>query len=229
MSPFTKAALISNARKMIKEYENFQGIVQISMRNISNGKNIADVDNEWIMQFWDASKNFSSEEFQLLWGRLLAQECNNPGSIPRSVIYILQRMDRADAVAFMKFSSLVVDVCGEVTPMVFEEFYNDDATYGQTGLTFDDICQLETLGLVKMEHGMFAGGYGVDLTRITVPSQCISYHGKSVKVKEEIKRVIVGTVMFTKDGCALYKAVDPKQLRGFWEEIILKHIGDYIN
>lgn len=36
----------------------------------------------------------SSKEFQWIWGKVLARECKNQGSIPLVLLYTLERMDK---------------------------------------------------------------------------------------------------------------------------------------
>lgn len=44
----------------------------------------------------------------MLWGNILAQECNIPGSIPRSLLHIMEQMDKDMATAFMTVASVSV-------------------------------------------------------------------------------------------------------------------------
>lgn len=230
LHPAVKAFCISNYKKVIKEYANIHDIVKIASDNLQNENAINQVDNDWIAQFLDASKNVSNKEFQLLWGKLLANECNNPGSIPKSVLFILQKMDKEDAKIFMNFSSFVVNICGESVPIILNEFYerkNKNAIYTGLEITYDDLCQLETLGLIKMDEGTFTNGFSVAVDDLQYKPE-IRYFDKFINVKGNIREFLVGTVVFTKDGKALYKAITPLKNEEFWEKVVLKHFEKLI-
>lgn len=229
LSPIEKAALLSKANVTIKQYINTHDVLKIAVDNLESTNKAEDVDNDWITQFMDLAKNVSNHEFQLLWGNLLASECNNPGSIPKSVMFILQKMDKEDADCFMKLSSIVVNVCGEYAPLVFDDFYalDKEGPYRKLKLEYDDLCQLETLGLIKMEHGIFAGGLMIDVRYDSKYKSEIVYFGNMMKIKDGLRTVEGGSVMFTKDGKALYNAVKPEELDGFWSEIIEKQYSKY--
>lgn len=229
LTALEKAALISKANVTIKQYINTHDVLKIAVDNLESTNKAENVDNDWIAQFIDLVKNVSNHEFQLLWGNLLASECNDPGSIPKSVMFILQKMDKEDAECFMNLSSIVVNVCGEYTPLVFDDFYvlDKEGPYRKLKLEYDDLCQLETLGLIKMEHGMFAGGVMIDVSYDPKYKSEIVYFGNMMKIKDELRTIEGGSVMLTKDGKALYKAVKPVELDGFWNEIIEKRYSKY--
>lgn len=77
--PLIKAALISNAKKTIKEYCNQNNIVQIAVQSLEEKAKPEMIEEDWLAQFMDKARLVSSEGFQLIWGKILAGECNEPG------------------------------------------------------------------------------------------------------------------------------------------------------
>ncbi len=71
----------------------------------------------------EMAKLISDEDFQKIWGKILADECSDPGTIPKSVLFILQKMDKDDALSFTNLCSLVINVCGEETPFISQSFF----------------------------------------------------------------------------------------------------------
>lgn len=84
-----KAALISNARKIVKEYCNQKNIVSIAIQSVKSNAKPENIDDDWLAQFMDKARLVSAEEFQLIWGKILANECNHPGCVPRALLEIL--------------------------------------------------------------------------------------------------------------------------------------------
>lgn len=89
--PVTKAALISNAKKIIKGYCNQSNIVEIARSSLQNNADPQKLEDDWLARFMDKAQLVSSEEFQWIWGKILARECNEPGSIPPALLYTLEK------------------------------------------------------------------------------------------------------------------------------------------
>ena len=66
--PITKAALISNAKKIIKEYCNQKSIVEMAIQSLQKEAEPEKIDEDWLEQFMDKARLVSSQEFQVIWG-----------------------------------------------------------------------------------------------------------------------------------------------------------------
>lgn len=230
--PLVKAAKISSANKIIKEYKNQVDIVEIALQNITNSNRINEVDDDWLTLFMDMAKNISSKEFQLIWGKILAEECNEPGCIPKGALFILQRMDKDDASKLAKLASITVNICGEDTPYiinsVFVDNYNDSNIYKTIGITFDDLTQLEALGIIKIDLGIAGDSYVVPVDEEHKNRVEIKYFDEMLLLESNIKEVVSGSALYTKDGMGLYRALQPIKVEGFWERLVVPTIGKEI-
>ena len=65
----TKAALISQAKKTIKEYCNQKNIVEIAVESLQKRTNPEKMDNDWVALFMDKARLVSDKEFQIIWGK----------------------------------------------------------------------------------------------------------------------------------------------------------------
>lgn len=61
--PITKAALISTAKKNIKEYCNQHNVFEIATRSLMPTAKPEEVDEDWLTQFMDKARFVSTEEF----------------------------------------------------------------------------------------------------------------------------------------------------------------------
>ena len=222
--PLHKAALISRANRDIKEYANQLGIVNGSVVYLEPTAKPENLEDDWLAQFFDKTRLVSNEEFQEIWSRLLAEECNNPGSIPKSLLFILEKMDRKEAEDFMKICSVTVSAFAESAPLLR---IISNETLCEFGLSLDSLIQLESIGLLKMEGG-FSPGYALIHDGNNTGEQSVRYFGKSMKLPDKMNSFPIGQVLFTKDGYALWKVVAATEIDGFWEKTVVPLIKNSI-
>lgn len=226
--PFEKAALISEVRTILKKYKNTHDILEVAKKYIHQDSAENEVDPDWIMQFNDSAKKISSEDFQIIWGRILASECNDPGSIPKNLLFVLERMDRISAENFVKICKTVVRIGTQYCPII--PFIKMDELK-KYGITFDILVDAEAFGLIEVDSSYIANGYSVNFSAEEKPHE-ISYCQKKYQYNDDQDEVRIGSVIFTRTGESLYKfllnneidGLGITELEGYWEEICLPQI-----
>lgn len=215
--PLTKAALISQAKKSIKEYCNQQNVLEFAMRSLMPMAKPEEVDEDWLTQFMDKARLVSTEEFQMLWGNILAHECNTPGSIPRSLLHIMEQLDRDMATAFMAVASASVYI-EESGEREYAPIINGDSTEvirKNIGVSYDDLINLQSVGLIETH---FSGiGTEVYITSEETPV-VIRYFDEEYQLPDGVNRFNIGKVVYTKAGQALCQAVAPQKVEGFFKK-----------
>lgn len=226
--PITKAALISTAKKNIKEYCNQHNVFAIAAHSLTPTAKPEEVDEDWLTQFMDKARLVSTEEFQTLWGNLLAQECNAPGSIPKSLLHIMEQMDRVMANAFMVITSVSVWYIdnGEPywSPVITGAHF--DSYYRSLGITYDNLVDLQSVGLIKMDFGIAESSYAQTIDP-SFPN--IHYHDQVYVVPENHTEFPVGNIIYTGAGNALCRAIIPQKIEGFFEEKCVPFWNMYID
>ncbi len=177
----------------------------------------------------EMAKLISDEDFQKIWGKILADECSDPGTIPKSVLFILQKMDKDDALSFTNLCSLVINVCGEETPFISQSFFtgdnaDEDSIYKESGVTFDNLTQFEALGLLKLDPISFSDGFATVVSKDYKGKREIRYFDEIKELSDDIESIPIANVIFTKDGKGLYRAIQPNKLNGFWERVVVPEI-----
>lgn len=210
MDPLVKAALISNARKTIKEYCNQNDIFKIAIQSINKDANPQNIDDDWLARFMDKAKVVSSKEFQWIWGEILARECNIPGSIPSILLYSLEKMDKEDAETFATLCRMSVKVEQENNPIIVRSKLKQ---YEEFGITLDRLVNLSAIGLIEIDFNIVSNGYSLEFEKI--PSR-IQYYGQEYKVLNT-KEIPIGNVIFTKAGQALSQSIEVDKIESFWE------------
>lgn len=218
--PLTKAALISNAKKSIKEYCNQNNIVNIAHKSLKPTAQPENIDSDWLAQFMDKARLVTDSEFQMIWGQILAEECNTPGSIPKVLLHILEQIDKEMAEAFTRIASLSVYVIDntkvEYSPIILD--FNDNEYYSDLGIDYEQLVNLHSIGLIIFNEDESSIFRTYDHKTLPIT---IHYHDNELTLSDDITEFDYGCVMYTKAGEALCKAITPKKVDGFFEDVCI--------
>ncbi len=217
----TKILAIFNAKKYIKGLKNQAKIAQIACNNISEDAIISEqtINEDIIDRFMDAAKYVSSEELQLLWGKVLAGEFDHPGTLPPNMIRVLTEMTPSLARAFRRicgmyitYSFFDVNEKSEYKCKVcFVPFDANIEKMSQLGLSFEVLNELETLGVIKVDS---SNGYVIK----GVPNREVQLILGDTSISVDTNNndeVLVGNVMLTNVGKALADVVEIAYLDDF--------------
>ncbi len=156
LSTQTVEALCDDVVRRHTRNERFENVVQFAQDRLPDDfEPKADLDEEWAENFRDHAEKATDEEAQKLWGAILAQEAQEPGTVSKRTMRILADMSRAEALSFKR-------LCGFATKMLFEgeppEGYYDPfivlhpdkggARYNSGALMFRELTNLADIGLV---------------------------------------------------------------------------------
>lgn len=216
--PLTKAALISNAKKCIKDFCNQNDIVNIALQAIKPDAKIEKVNDDWLAQFMDKARLVSDLEFQILWGNILAEECNEPGSIPKALLHIMEHMEKESAMAFMNIAALSVssfDSGGtRAYPVIRFTGEARETIFGEITLETEQVENLSSIGLIWTNYERYPNSYGAEFY---TPPIVVNYFDKHYQFPEHITQIPTGNIAFTRAGEALCKAVKPREVPNFLE------------
>lgn len=213
LDPVAKAILIRQSRKILKEQSNQDDIIKIALENLKESATPSNVSNDWISQFMDKARLVSDEEFKILWGNILAEECNTPGSVPKALLHIMEHLDKDTAYIFIKFASVSINYYdGEkvIYSPVIGNIY--DTYFEEKGFKYDDLVELKATGLIEYD---LVGGYYQTSTENSIT---VNYFDESYTFDVGIDRFNVGQIIYTKAGNALCKAIIAEKIEGFFKE-----------
>lgn len=216
--PLTKAALISNAKKIIREYTNQSEIIKNAVNALKPSAHPQFVDETWLSVFFDKARFISDADFQLIWGNILAEECNVPNSIPKGLLHILEQMDKEDASKFSKICSVSVRFDNgkdfSNTPIILR---GDKSTfYDDIGLTLDTLLDLKAIGLIEYEPSSSA--FSESPYSISAAGPEICYFDETFHLSNGKTTFDTGCVVYTRSGEALCKAITVEKIDGFFQK-----------
>lgn len=220
-----KVVKIKNARKICKEWENQYDIYKIAQDDLDahpEQDHSEDVDAEWLSRFMDSCKHVCSDDIKLIWGKLLAEECMKPDSVPTRLVHILSNLDRQSAQAFFTICNLCLEDSElYFTPIIFhkQDFFRD------LGLSFIILSELDSIGLIRfaptVQHAISS-----DDPLITEYEHDFIYNSSIYSVKSNKSLIRIGDVLLTEAGQALCRII-PRQVNSEFEALIPTLFKDY--
>ena len=232
LSPETKVFMVLNTKKTFKKIKNQKSIAEIAIKNAKQGTDFTEksgVSEEWLERFMDSASFVSSEEIQWIWGKILANEFERPGSTPPNMIRILSEITPALAAAFRYICSMSIwimplnekrEIQGGVQEL-FVTYNNNDERFRENGVSFNVLNELETLGVIRFEaiRGYISKDFSGEKILICV--------GDKLDVIEEYNRgeLPVGNVMLTSVGEALKSITDSVEINDYYE-MVRKYMSD---
>ena len=173
---------------------------------------VSDMEDDWIVNFFDKCRTVSDEDMQSLWARILAGEANAPGSFSRKTVNLVSDLDKESAELFVKLCSFAWTIEGTFALLILDP---SDEMYLQQRIGLFSLGLLSSIGLIQINP------LGTNLT--SLPGATVaSYHGNAVKLtlpKKDGNDLPVGTVMFTPPGEQLSQIIETTPVDGFFDFI----------
>ena len=202
-----------------KKQSNIEAITQNALPLLEDKSAPQNVADDWITNFFDKSRIVSDGDMQTLWARVLAGEANDPGAFAKRTVNLLADLDKIDAELFTKLCGFVWQIEGFV-PLVFDA---QNELYNRSGINFNSLTHLESLGLIKYED--IPEFRRLELPKITTAF----YHGRSTNLTfpyEKENTLSIGKVLLTRAGQQLAPVCGSTPVEGFYEFVYDRWVGE---
>lgn len=227
LSTETKVVMILNMKKLFKKLKNQKAIADIAMDNVKKGTNFTEnsgVSEEWLERFMDSAGFVSSEAIQWIWGKILANEFEKPGSTPPNMIRILSEITPELASAFRYICNMCICIFslnenGDIQSEFKELFVPYDKQYDEKfreiGVSFNVLNELETLGVIRFEPLV---GY---VSAESINDKVLICVGDKLDMVEEYTKeeLPIGSVMLTAVGEALRSITDSVEIKDYYSMV----------
>ena len=215
LNPIQKAAFISNAGKIIKEYANQNNIVKEALPLLIRDANPDRIDEDWITSFMDKARLISNNELQIIWANILAGESNQPGSYSMRTLEVLKNLNKEEAMLFQRLAKVVINYSG--TMFIF----NEDS-FPDNGLKFADILRLEECGLISSTAANLTISLESEEYGPCLFTKDIICRAKRIQINKD--RIELHIYVLNKSAQELFKAVNIDQDEKYFLHV-LKHMS----
>lgn len=218
LQEISKRALQRVVREEVIKQENIENIILKAIPYITSSAKSEDIDNDWLLKFFDKSKYISNEKMQEIWGKILAGEANKPGNSSRKTLDIVEELDQNDA-SFFQNLMLFTFYYENVDPIIF--IYDiDNKIYSDRKVYFSILKHLSILGLISFDN---MTNYFYQKMPQTYD---IVYGNNKINIKHnkpENNKLEYGKVMLSQYGEELFRIFERK-----FDEEILKYTVEKI-
>lgn len=229
----TKMFLVMNTKKNLKRIKNQKQIADIALKNAKEGTDFTEasgVQEEWLERFMDSAGFVSSEEMQLIWGKILANEFENAGTTPPNMIRVLAEITPNLAQVFRKLCSMRVTITplddkynikGKSVIDVMIPYTKNENAFSNMGITFSVLNELDTLGVIKFSSvGYVNKGIETDNLLMYADGEV------DVIINHQKGQIPIGDVMFTEVGKVLCKITESVKIDNYWS-MVKKYMMKY--
>lgn len=201
-----------------KKQNNMESIIGQAIPQLDGQAKPEDLDDDWITNFFEKSRNVSDQDMQAVWSRLLAGEANRPGSYSKRTINLLAELDKSDAALFTMLANFTLIIPnGGIYPYV-NDVQND--IYQANGIDFSRLQHLDSLGLIKFSN---ITGYKTYRANQKGGNYLVVYQGRPLLVTipdDKDSELHTGHVMYTQQGEELFRICAKQPIHGFAEYFI---------
>lgn len=210
-----RRAALRFVAEQTRQQENIEAITADAMAKLDHEAKPDQLDNDWIVNFFDKSRHCSDEQMQSLWAKILAGEANSPGKFSRRTVNLMADFGKADAEAVSTIRRFCLeDTDGKLIPLVFN---HKQAFFKENGLSFDLLHHLSSIGVITFSMDGYYEEYPTDVLPVR-------YLGTNLALGlSNPRRIEVGQILFTDSGKDLASLCNVPPVPGFLE-FVLDHL-----
>jgi len=214
LSELSQRALQRFIGEETKKQNIIESITSKSLPLLDDKSRPENIDDDWIVNFFDKCRIVSDSEMQDIWSRVLAGEVNSPGKFSKRTINFMASLDKNDAIIFTKLCSFNWLFGDSAQPLIYDV---DALVYKNNGINFSSLKHLDAIGLISFES---LTGYN---RRGFLQTAAVSYGGMSYLIKfpkENDNELSVGKVLLTSIGEEISSICNPEIIPDFINYVI---------
>ena len=204
---------LSGYKKLIKQEKRKRDIVDKARDFLEDNAKPQEITEDWMDFFFEKAKLVSSNEMQLIWAQLLAEEANNPGSISFSLLHSLSIMTFEQAQFFCNISRFALREYKKDSVNLLVFYSSNYKAYNNSKIDDKKLKELERLGLIICD---FNNEFIFHNKKIfSIGNRLLTIYGDP----NNENKIKAGNAEFTVDGQLLYKIID-QSFKGYNDSII---------
>lgn len=183
---------------------NIEKVLEVTAKELPSAETVSDepVDDDWITRFFNIVKDISNEEMQLVWGKILAGEIQQPERFSLRTLDVLRNVSKTEAMCFQKLCNCAIQFGEDII------IPNNLSLLKSKGISYTDLVDLSEAGLLNLKELTTAGTEFPD--NVTMHMQlCNKTHLIHITGKTEgVTRIEYGLYKFTRAGSELYSVLE---------------------
>ncbi len=196
-----------------KKQENMESIIEKAIPRVAGDSlKPEEIEDDWIVNFFDKCRIISDDDMQQLWSKILAGEANEPGTYTKRTVNLLGSLDKKDAGLFTSFCSFIMTIGYRSVPLIYD---HNAEIYTKQNVEFEAFSHLNDIGLIS-----FNSTAGFTLT-FSQRAFHVNYFGKKIAVEMPEKNkgekfgIETGKAILTSSGNELARICNSKPVDGF--------------
>lgn len=129
-----------------RKQENIESIVSQSIEFISESAKVEDLDEDWIVNFFNNCDIVSDNELQTLWARLLAGEASKPNTFSKRTVNLVASLEKVEAELFTNLCQFAWSF-NTFQPILLEP---ENELFIKNGINFGNLNHLASIGLITV-------------------------------------------------------------------------------
>lgn len=215
-----KAFITCDVAGYVKHIKNKYSIMEISEKYLTQRKpdNQNNIDEDWFDLFLEECKTISNEQIQQIWGKVLAEECQNPNRIRKSFLPMLKTLDKKTAQDFQKINNMIFTLTTDnpqIPPRELVCIYlpsNNSLNESVSAALNFNLTSIEISDLVQ--NGLIDNTYSKEhIIKFPKPVKYCYINYFDTRIKIEIKNNCFkyGQVLLTYNGFTLSKFIEKQK------------------
>ena len=196
-----------------RRQKNMEDITAKALASLEPDAQANEMEDDWIVNFFDKGRLISDDKMQQLWARILAGEANAPGTFSKRTVNFMSNIDSSEAELFANLCRFICMINWLNQPLILDESHS---IYKSLDITFYNLNQLDAIGLINHRTEDFALNLGKGFT---IP---VIYGAKSMLLDTnnmDSGQLSIGRVMLTKIGRELAPLCVSEPVEGFYEYV----------
>lgn len=191
-----KEDMMMEYRSFVRRSDNRRKIISDAQNMLPETAKPEQIEDSWILNFWDKAGTVTDESFQGLWSRLLVAEAVEPNSVSKRLLHNLSLMSANDANHFQDLAKFCfLDGNDDLAHPIM--YIKDDVKYyARWRITTDILNELENFCLIETNY---ESGF------VFKEQKILKY--RNYRFEMTAPRIPVGNVRLTADGQKLFHTV----------------------
>lgn len=194
INPIERAAIVSNYKKIVKEYKNQVDVMRLAVEHLNPNAEPEKVSDDWITFFFEKVKNVNDEYMKMIWGKILAGEFNKPNTYTKQLLHTMSIMDSSIANSFQKIRSSFF----YSEPLLYAFIYRSNSKnikniqkYQKKEIDISDFRELDNIGLIEYRPSFYL---------LNIQNKEFNYGKYKIKLNTTERSIYTGNVSLTNIG-----------------------------